>query len=86
MSAEVAAVKALATVASDKRGRIAIATILCSIIMLFFLPLIMYMGVMSNLGEMEIDTAQTQRMLNAKSSLNANLATTPTTTITTAKM
>lgn len=63
MSAEVAAVKALATVASDKRGRIAIATILCSIIMLFFLPLIMYMGVMSNLGEMEIDTAQTQRMI-----------------------
>lgn len=63
MSAEVAAVKVAVAVASDKRGRIAIATILCSIIMLFFLPLIMYMGVMSNLGEMEIDTAQTQRMI-----------------------
>ena len=63
MSAEVAAAKVAVAVASDKRGRIAIATILCSIIMLFFLPLIMYMGVMSNLGEMEIDTVQTQRMI-----------------------
>lgn len=63
MSAEVAAVKAVAAVASDKRGRIAIATILCSIVMLFFLPLIVYMGVMSNLGEMEIDTVQAQQMI-----------------------
>ena len=62
MSAEVAAAKVVA-VASDKRGRIAIATILCSIIMLLFLPLIVYMGVMSNPGEMEIDTAQTQRII-----------------------
>lgn len=63
MSAEVAAAKVVVAVASDKRGRIAIATILCSIIMLFFLPLIVYMGVMSNPGEMEIDTAQTQRII-----------------------
>lgn len=63
MGAEVVAVKAVVAVASDKRGRTAIATILCSIIMLFFLPLIVYMGVMSNLGEIEIDTAQTQRMI-----------------------
>lgn len=63
MSAEVAAAKVVIAVASDKRGRIAIATILCSIIMLFFLPLIVYMGVMSNPGEMEIDTAQTQRII-----------------------
>ena len=63
MSAEVAAVKALATVASDKRGRVTIATILCSILMLFFLPLIVYMGIMSNLGEVEIDTVQAQESI-----------------------
>jgi len=63
MSAEVVAAKAAIAVASDKRGRIAIATILCSILMLFFLPLIVYMGVMSNLGEVEIDTAQAQQMI-----------------------
>ena len=63
MSAEVAAVKALATVASDKRGRVTIATILCSILMLFFLPLIVYMGIMSNLGEVKIDTVQSQESI-----------------------
>ena len=63
MSAEVAAAKVAVSVASDKRGRVAIATILCSIIMLFFLPLIVYMGIMSNLGEMEIDTVQAQQMI-----------------------
>ena len=63
MSAEIAAAKAVIVVASDKRGRIAIATILCSVIMMFFLPLIVYMGVMSNLGEVEIDTVQAQQMI-----------------------
>ena len=63
MSAEVAVAKAAVAVASDKRGRVAIATILCAIIMLFFLPLIVYMGVMSNLGEIEIDTVQAQQMI-----------------------
>lgn len=63
MSTEVAAAKALVAVASDKRGRAAIATILCSIIMLFFLPLIVYMGVMSSLEEVEIDTVQAQQMI-----------------------
>lgn len=63
MSAEVAAAKVAAAVVSDKRGRVAIATILCSILMLFFLPLIVYMGVMSNLDEIEIDTVQAQQMI-----------------------
>ncbi len=63
MSAEVATAKAVIAVASDKRGRIAIATILCSIIMLFFLPLIVYMGVMSSLEEVKIDTVQAQQMI-----------------------
>ena len=53
MSAEVAAVKAVAAVASDKRGRTAIATIICSVIMLFLMPLIVYMGVISNMSEIE---------------------------------
>lgn len=63
MSAEVAAAKVAVAVASDKRGRAAIATILCSIIMLFFLPFIVYMGVMSNVGEIEIDTVQAQQTI-----------------------
>ena len=63
MSAEVAAVKAVAAVASDKRGRTAIATIICSVIMLFLMPLIVYMGVISNMSEIEIDTAQAQESI-----------------------
>lgn len=63
MNAELVATKAAVAVASDKRGRVAIATILCSIIMLFFLPLVVYMGVMSNFGEVEIDTVQAQKMI-----------------------
>lgn len=63
MSAEALAVKAAVAVASNKRGRIVIATILCSIVMLFFLPLIVYMGIMSNLGKIEIDTVQAQQMI-----------------------
>lgn len=60
MSAEIAVAKAVDAVASDKRGRTAIATIICSVIMLFLMPLIVYMGVISNMSEIEIDTAQTQ--------------------------
>ena len=60
MSAEIAAAKAVAAVASDKRGRTAMATIICSVIMLFLMPLIVYMGVMSNMSEIEIDTTQAQ--------------------------
>lgn len=63
MSAEVAVVKAVAAVASDKRGRTAIATIICSVIMLFLMPLIVYMGVISNMSEIEIDTAQAQESI-----------------------
>lgn len=63
MSAEVAAVKAVVAVASDKRGRTAIATIICSVIMLFLMPLIVYMGVMSNMSEIEIDTVQAEESI-----------------------
>ena len=63
MSAEIAAAKAVAAVASDKRGRTAMATIICSVIMLFLMPLIVYMGVMSNMSEIEIDTTQAQESI-----------------------
>ena len=60
ISAEVIAAKTAIAVASDKRGRIAIATILYAIIMLFFLPLIVYMGVTSSMNEIKIDADQAQ--------------------------
>lgn len=63
MGAEIAVAKAVVTVASDKRGRMVIATIICAVIMLFMLPLIVYMGVMSNMSEIEIDTAQVQQTI-----------------------
>ena len=63
MSAEVAAAKVAVAVASDTRGRAAIATILCSIIMLFFLPLIVYMGIIGNMDSIEIDTNQVQQSI-----------------------
>lgn len=63
MSAEIAAAKTVAAVASDKRGRTAMATIICSVIMLFLMPLIVYMGVISNMSEIEIDTAQAQESI-----------------------
>lgn len=63
MGAEVAAAKVAVTVVSEKRGRVALATILCSTIMLFFLPLIVFMGVMGNMDDIQIDTAQAQQMV-----------------------
>lgn len=63
MSLEVAVAKAAAAVASNKRGRTAIATIVCSVIMLFLMPLIVYMGVISNMSEIEIDMAQAQESI-----------------------
>lgn len=63
MSAEVVAVKAVVAVASDKRGRTAIATIICSVIMLFLMPLIAYMGIIGNMDSIEIDTNQVQQSI-----------------------
>lgn len=63
MSAEIAAAKAVVVVASDKRGRTLIATLIASVLMIFFIPLIVYMGVMSNLGEMDIDTNQAEQLV-----------------------
>ena len=63
MGAEVVAVKAVVAVASDKRGRTAIATIICSVIMLFLMPLIAYMGIIGNMDSIEIDTNQVQQSI-----------------------
>lgn len=63
MAATAAIAKTAVTVVSDKRGRAAIGVLICSVIMLFFLPLIVFMGVMGNMDDIQIDTAQAQQMV-----------------------
>lgn len=63
MAATAAIAKTAVAVMSDKRGRTAIAVIICSVVMLFFLPLIVYMGVMGNMKDINIDTAQAQQIV-----------------------
>ena len=53
---EAAIASAAASVVSDKRGRTAIATIICAVLMIFMMPLIVYMGITSNMKDIEIDT------------------------------
>lgn len=52
---EVAIAKGVATVASDKRGRIAIASLIAAILMIFMMPIIVYMGITSNMKDLGID-------------------------------
>ena len=63
MASTAAIAKTAVAVMSDKRGRTAIAVIICSVIMLFFLPLIVYMGIMGNMEDLNIDTAQAQQIV-----------------------
>ncbi len=63
MSATAAVAKVATAVVSDKHGRTAIGVLICSIVMLFFLPLIVYMGVMGNIKDLKIDTAQAQQIV-----------------------
>lgn len=63
MSATAVIAKTAVTVVSDKRGRAAIGVLICSVIMLFFLPLIVFMGVMGNMNDIQIDTAEAQQMV-----------------------
>ncbi len=63
MSAEVVVAKAIGALTTDKRGRTLLATIIASILMIFFIPIIVYMGVMANLGETEIDVEQAQQIV-----------------------
>ena len=63
MAATAVIAKTAVTVVSDKRGRAAIGVLICSVIMLFFLPLIVFMGVMGNMNDIQIDTAEAQQMV-----------------------
>lgn len=63
MSATATVAKVATAVVSDKHGRTAIGVLICSIVMLFFLPLIVYMGVMGNMKDINIDTAQAQQIV-----------------------
>ena len=63
MSATAAVAKVATAVVSDKHGRTAIGVLICSIVMLFFLPLIVYMGIMGNMEDLNIDTAQAQQIV-----------------------
>ena len=55
MSASVAVAKTVATVASDKRGRTAILSIVAGILMLLFLPVIVLSSVLDDISETQID-------------------------------
>ena len=55
MSASVAVAKTVATVASDKRGRTAILSIVTGILMLLFLPVIVLSSVLDDISETQID-------------------------------
>ena len=66
----VAITKVTIGVAGDKRGRIAIATILCAVVMIFMMPLIAYMGVVSNFKNIEFDGSQvTQEIIHVENTM-----------------
>ena len=55
MSASVVAVKTTAAVASDKRGRVAILSIIAGVLMIFFLPIIVLSSVLNNISSTSFD-------------------------------
>lgn len=63
MSAGVVAAKTVGALATDKRGRTILATLIASVLMIIFIPIIVFMGVMANLGEAEIDTEEAQQIV-----------------------
>ena len=68
MSAEVVAVKAAAAVASDKRGRTAIASIIVGILMAIILPLIVVASIFGGMKDVEIDPAEAEQIIVANMS------------------
>ena len=68
MSAEVVAVKAAATVASDKRGRTAIAAIIVGLIMIIVLPLIVLSSILGSAKDIEINTNEVMQVIEANMS------------------
>lgn len=63
ISAEIAAAKVVGALATDKRGRTVLATLIASVLMIFSIPLIVFMGVIANIGEAEIETGQAQQIV-----------------------
>ena len=68
MSAEVVAVKTAAVVASDKRGRTAIAAIIVGLIMVIMLPLIVLSSILGSAKDIEIDTNEVMQVIESNMS------------------
>ena len=68
MSAEVVAVKTAAVIASDKRGRTAIAAIIVGLIMAIMLPIIVLSSILGNAKDIEIDTDAAMQIIEANMS------------------
>ena len=68
MSAEVVAVKTAAAVASDKRGRTAIASVIVGLLMIIMLPLIVLSSILGNAKDIEIDTDAAMQIIETNMS------------------
>lgn len=68
MSASVAVAKTAATVASDKRGRTAILSIIAGILMLLFLPVIILSSVLDNISSTQFDINEVYQIIDTNMS------------------
>ena len=68
MSASVVAVKATAAVASDKRGRVAILSIIAGILMLLFLPVIVLSSVLDDISSTQFDINEVYQIIDTNMS------------------
>ena len=68
MSAEVVAVKTAVAVASDKRGRTAIAAIIVGLLMVIMLPIIVLSSILGSAKDIEIDTDAAMQVIEANMS------------------
>ena len=64
MSASVVAAKAAATVASDKRGRTLILSIIAGVLMLLFLPIIVLSSVLDNINGSQFDINEVYQIID----------------------
>ena len=68
MSASVVAAKATAAVASDKRGRTAILSIIAGVVMLFLLPVIVLSSVLNDISETQFDLNEIYQIVDTNMS------------------
>ena len=68
MSASVAVAKTAATVASDKRGRTAILSIIAGILMLLFLPVIILSSVLDDISSTQFDINEVYQIIDTNMS------------------